>query len=350
LPKKTLALILTLALLTALCTACGRKNKANSGSSSSSSSSMMGGSSSSMTGGTNGGTSGSSGATGGMGGSDSSGGMAGSSGGMDGSDSFSGSAGGSMSGSVSASIGPGGISGSASGSTSTGISGSGSDTDSSSGSSSSSSNSNSDSSSAAANAAAPGDADAWMTRLVNAATPLPENFSVETVNIQGYDERLFDKRAAPALESMLADAEKAGCKLYLVSGYRSVERQAALFKRKTNAFLAEGFAQDEAERQAAMWVARPGTSEHNTGLAADIVSANWYASHDDLTADFENTPEFSWLLEHCAEYGFILRYPKGKEDVTGITYEPWHYRYVGEEAAAQIMEAGSTLEEYHAGK
>lgn len=212
--------------------------------------------------------------------------------------------------------------------------------------SSSSGSSSSGSASAAAAAAAPADGDAWMTRLVNAQNPLPENFSVETVNITGYDERLFDKRAAPDLEALLADAEAAGCKLYLVSGYRSVARQTALFRRKTNAFLAEGFNQDEAERQAAMWVARPGTSEHNTGLAADLVSADWYAHHSDLTADFDTTPEFEWLSAHCAEYGFILRYPEGKEKITGVTYEPWHYRYVGKQAAAEIMRAGGTLEEY----
>lgn len=189
--------------------------------------------------------------------------------------------------------------------------------------------------------------EAWMTRLVNAENPLPEDFTVETAAISGYDERLFDRRAAPMLESMLNDAEKAGCKLYLVSAYRSVKRQTALFRRKTNAFLSEGLPQEEAERQAALWVARPGTSEHNTGLAADIVSADWYAHNDDLTADFEKTTEFAWLSAHCAEYGFILRYPQGKEDITGVVYEPWHYRFVGKDAAAFIMHNDLTLEEYH---
>ncbi len=348
-----------MALLAALCTACGRTGGSSSGTTGGSSSGMtggsssgvMGGSSSGMTGGSSSGVTGgsSSGVTGGSSSGTMDGGMAdggmtdGSSGGvgsggMDGSGSVSGGAGGSLSGSVSGSIGEGGVSGSMSGSASLGGSGSSSGSD---------SGSSGDSSSVAANAAA-GD-EAWSTRLVNAASPLPEGFTVDTVNIKGYDARPFDTRAAPALESMLADAEAAGRKLYLVSGYRSVERQAALFKRKTNYFLAEGFDQAEAERQAAMWVARPGTSEHNTGLAADIVSANWYSTHDDLTADFENTPEFAWLAAHCAEYGFILRYPKGKEDVTGVTYEPWHYRYVGPDAAARIMAAGGTLEEYHAG-
>ena len=197
----------------------------------------------------------------------------------------------------------------------------------------------------AAAAAVPGED--WATRLVNAANPLPEDFSVKTVMIEGYENRPFDARAADALEAMLTDAEAAGCKLYLVSAYRSVERQRNLFARKTQSFVDEGFPQAEAEKQAAQWVARPGTSEHNLGLAADIVSADWYAGHDDLTADFDQTPAFRWLQAHCAEYGFILRYPQGKEDVTGVTYEPWHYRYVGREAAAQIMGQGITLEEYH---
>ena len=155
-----------------------------------------------------------------------------------------------------------------------------------------------------------------------------------------------DKTPREKLDDEVLALEAAGCKLYLVSGYRSVERQTALFKRKTNSFMAEGFSREEAEKQAAMWVARPGTSEHNTGLAADIVSADWYSKHSDLTADFEDTPEFEWLYAHCADYGFILRYPRGKENVTGVTYEPWHYRYVGKDAAKAIMQAGGTLEEY----
>ena len=199
------------------------------------------------------------------------------------------------------------------------------------------------SSSAAAAAAA---ADEWATRLVNAANPLPEDFSVKTVDIEGYENRPFDARAATALEEMLADAEAAGNKLYLVSGYRSVARQKALFERKVASFTEEGLPREQAEKNAAQWVARPGTSEHNLGLAADIVSADWYSNHSDLTADFEQTPQFAWLKAHCAEYGFILRYPQGKESVTGVTYDPWHYRYVGREAARIIMQRGITLEEY----
>ena len=145
---------------------------------------------------------------------------------------------------------------------------------------------------------------------------------------------------------MLHDAEQEGCKLYLVSGYRSIGRQRALFQIKTESFVKQGLALEQAEQEAARWVARPGTSEHNLGLAADIVSADWYTTHNDLTEDFEQTPAFAWLKANCAEYGFILRYPKDKEAVTGVSYEPWHYRYVGQEAAKQIILTGITLEEY----
>lgn len=209
-----------------------------------------------------------------------------------------------------------------------------------------SSSTTSSSSSAVANASA--GLSSWETILVNAKNPLPENFEVKTRQIKGYGERLFDSRASQDLEQMLADAEKAGLKLYLVSAYRSISRQKVLFNRKTEFYKGQGKNQIDAEAQAAKWVARPGTSEHNLGLAADIVSADWYSTNDDLTADFENTPHFAWLVQNCANYGFVVRYPKDKQEITGITYEPWHYRYVGKEAAKEIMEQKICLEEYAA--
>lgn len=186
----------------------------------------------------------------------------------------------------------------------------------------------------------------WALRLVNANNPLPENFEPETANISGYENRPFDMRAADAMEEMLKAAEQAGHPLYLVSGYRSIGRQKALFERKTNVFVEEGFSLEEAKEQAARWVARPGTSEHNLGLAADIVSADWYQHQNDLIEEFDQTPAFTWLIENCANFGFILRYPKGKEYITGVSYEPWHYRYVGVEHAKKIMQEQLTLEEY----
>ncbi len=201
------------------------------------------------------------------------------------------------------------------------------------------------SSSTAAAAAAFGDL-GWNMVLVNAKYPLPENYDIEMRAIKGFDERLFDVRAADALEQMLAAAEKAELQLYLVSAYRSPERQETLYNNKVQSLLDTGLSQAKAEAEAAMWVARPYTSEHNLGLAADIVSADWYSTHDDLTQDFEQTEHFDWLYENCAEYGFILRYPKEKAAITGVVYEPWHYRYVGKEAAQEIMSTGVTLEEY----
>ena len=186
----------------------------------------------------------------------------------------------------------------------------------------------------------------WFARIVNAANPLPEDFTVETRSIKGYDERLFDVRAADALEAMLSAAEASGNQLYLVSGYRSIARQKARFTRKTNYYISQGLGQAEAEDKASQWVARPGTSEHNLGLAADIVSANWYQTHSDLTQDFDQTPAYTWLEAHAAEYGFILRYPEGKESITGVVYEPWHYRYVGTELAQRLYADKLTLEEY----
>lgn len=105
-----------------------------------------------------------------------------------------------------------------------------------------------------------------------------------------------------------------------------------------------GYSEEGAREEAARWVARPGTSEHETGLAVDIVDKGYQI----LDRKQEQTPVQQWLMEHCVRYGFILRYPTDKSELTGIGYEPWHYRYVGPEAAAAIMEQGICLEEYAA--
>lgn len=200
------------------------------------------------------------------------------------------------------------------------------------------------SSTAAANAAVVDNF--WELTLVNAANPLPEDFKVSTCEISGYEKRAFDARAACALEALLSDAKRADNNLYLVSAYRSISKQKALFERKTAFYKKQGLSQSDAERAASAWVARPGTSEHNLGLAADIVSENWYSHHNDLNAEFDKTKEYDWLAAHAQDYGFILRYPKGKENITGISYEPWHYRYVGINAARKIKSESLTLEEY----
>ena len=190
----------------------------------------------------------------------------------------------------------------------------------------------------------------WSTMLVNKWSYMPEGYvpEVREISYEGVSplNNKFDVRAADALEQMLADARAAGYNMYLVSAYRSHDYQVNLFNRKVNEYKALGYDDTTAYNEASQWVAIPGTSEHCTGLAADIVSSTWYNHNSDLTHDFEDTEHFDWLYEHCADYGFILRYPKGAEAVTGITYEPWHYRFVGIDAAKYIMENHITLEEF----
>ena len=180
----------------------------------------------------------------------------------------------------------------------------------------------------------------WRLRLVNANYELPADFAVETADVEGY---LFDARAADALQSMLDGGRAAGVDLILTSAYRTYDYQQGLFQNKVQRVMAErGISQAEAEPIAAEEVARPGMSEHCLGLAVDIITSDYTT----LDYGFAQTDAAKWLYEHCAEYGFILRYPEDKTDITGIIYEPWHFRYVGEEAAAYIMENGLTLEEF----
>ena len=130
--------------------------------------------------------------------------------------------------------------------------------------------------------------------------------------------------------------------MYVTSAYRSYDRQVSTFNSSMQNRLDQGMTPLEAYLETSSQVAMPGTSEHATGLAVDIISTQ-YGELDERQGD---TPEQQWLMEHCQEYGFILRYPSDKSDITGIIYEPWHYRYVGKDAATEIMEQGITLEEY----
>ena len=141
--------------------------------------------------------------------------------------------------------------------------------------------------------------------------------------------------AAAALEDLFEAAAQDGITLYATSGYRSYSTQKAIFERKLERMD---------EKQANASVAKPGYSEHQTGLAMDIEGETTKGTG--LTEAFGESPEGIWMAEHCAEYGFIIRYPKGKTSITGYIYEPWHLRYVGKEAAAEITELGVTFEEY----
>lgn len=187
--------------------------------------------------------------------------------------------------------------------------------------------------------------DAWQLRLVSAAHPLPEDFEVpELTKLKGG--HAIDSRVYPALQQMMDDCRAAGLNPVICSSYRTHDKQEELFQKKVNTLRKQGYSQEEAETEAARWVARPGTSEHETGLAVDIVDKSYQL----LDEKQEQTPVQQWLMAHCAEYGFILRYPVEKSDLTGIGYEPWHYRYVGVEAAKAITEQGLCLEEYWMGQ
>ena len=176
--------------------------------------------------------------------------------------------------------------------------------------------------------------------LANAENPLPQDWSIQTEEVQnGYE---MDKRAAPAMREMIQAAKEDGVELMLCSAYRSVEKQQQLFDRSQQAYMAQGMSEEEAYAKTATETAIPGTSEHQTGLAADIVTPTYQM----LDAGFADTPAGQWLSEHAAEYGFVLRYPQDKQEVTGIIYESWHYRFVGKTHAKLMKESGLCLDEY----
>ena len=180
----------------------------------------------------------------------------------------------------------------------------------------------------------------WYLVLVNPWHPLPEDYQFELTTVTG--KYKIDSRCADALGQFLADCKAAGHTPYICSAYRTWDDQVYLFDKKVKSFTSKGYSEEEAKILAAKETAVPGTSEHQLGLAADILcqSRPWL---DDGQA---NTATQKWLMANCHKYGFILRYPKGTTPITGIIYEPWHYRYVGVEIATEIMTKGITLEEY----
>ena len=179
--------------------------------------------------------------------------------------------------------------------------------------------------------------------LVSRTHKMPEDYPIETKECGSATaiNKTLQTEAADAFLAMQAAAAEEGVTVWMQSGYRSVEYQEKLYTRKTQYYLDKGFSKDEALQRAAAVVNPPGCSEHNCGLAADLNSPE----HTGLDEGFENTEAFRWLCAHAEDYGFILRYPKGAEAVTGITYEPWHWRYVGKENAALLNRSGLCLED-----
>lgn len=180
----------------------------------------------------------------------------------------------------------------------------------------------------------------WRLLLVNPWSKVPEDFEVTLKTLpngQQVDERCYDD-----LQAMLSDCRAAGLRPLVCSGYRTQQKQEALYENKVRRVMNQGSNREEAMAIAAREVAFPGTSEHQIGLAVDIVDADYVV----LDESQEKMATQKWLMEHSWEYGLILRYPSEKSDLTGIIYEPWHYRYVGREAAKDIHDRGVCLEEY----
>ena len=181
--------------------------------------------------------------------------------------------------------------------------------------------------------------------LVNPWNPVPEDYSVEVIPVGEWqigEDQEIATLCADALLRMIADCQEAGYRPYICSSYRTQAMQEGLYYNKLVRVLEMGYSWDDAPDIAAQSVAVPGTSEHQLGLAADIIDSEYTY----LDEGQERTGTQRWLMENSWRYGFILRYPNGTTETTGIIYEPWHYRYVGERFAKDIYEKDVTLEEY----
>ena len=179
-----------------------------------------------------------------------------------------------------------------------------------------------------------------LLTLVNYKNKIPDDWKVDLVSLN--DQQSIDQRAYQELKNMLNDAKKEGLNIIVCSSYRTYDKQKELFVNKVKEYLKEGYGYNEAQEAASMWVAKPNTSEHQLGLAVDLVSKK----NQRLDDSQERTAEQQWLIKNCWRYGFILRYPSNKSDLTKVGYEPWHYRFVGKEHAKKITEQGVCLEEY----
>ena len=180
----------------------------------------------------------------------------------------------------------------------------------------------------------------WELLLVNKNHKVPDGYSVELEEVESTHK--VDKRIADSLEQMLTDARKEGLSPIICSSYRTNAKQQKLYNNKVTEYRRWGYSSEEAKELASYWVAIPGTGEHETGLAVDIVSKEYQI----LDEKQEQTDVQKWLIENSYKYGFILRYPTDKKDITMINYEPWHYRYVGIDNATYMKEHDMCLEEY----
>lgn len=176
--------------------------------------------------------------------------------------------------------------------------------------------------------------------LVNAKNPIPDDWKVDLVQLKNGHQ--IDRRAYDSLQKMMDDARAKGWNPLICSSYRTTSYQQQLFDNRVQRMKNQGMSEKEAIKDTEKWIAIPGTSEHETGLAVDIVTVE----NQNLDNSQLNSACQKWMMEHCYDYGFILRYPEDKVSITGIDFEPWHYRYVGYDIAQYIKQQGICLEEY----
>lgn len=184
------------------------------------------------------------------------------------------------------------------------------------------------------------DVEAWELQLVRYENQLGENFAPELADIE--NDQQFDARAAAHLKALIQAARDAGYTIYFCSGYRDYETQSIIYWNHINDFMEAGMTADEAHAETRLSVNYPGASEHQLGLAADLLEFK----EQEMESWIGGSGLMLWLEENCADYGFVIRYPENKTDVTGVSYEPWHLRYVGGEAARYMMDNGLCLEEF----
>lgn len=184
----------------------------------------------------------------------------------------------------------------------------------------------------------------WNLILVNPWESLPEDFDAEIVQVD--NEQYIDERIEEFWADWKEAALNAGHRLFFASGHRNIELQRANFNNTYQSYLNEGLSEEKAMARTKEYLTEPGHSEHHTGLALDIVDEEWIVSGNGLEPEYDTQESQQWLVDTMADYGFILRYPEGKEEATGIQYESWHFRYVGKENAQFIIAHDLVLEEY----
>lgn len=188
----------------------------------------------------------------------------------------------------------------------------------------------------------------WSLTLVGPDNPLEKDISSDQLSYVPNTNMQLDKRAIDSYQEFSKAASQAGYPLVIISAYRSISDQKQVFDGRVAQYMSQGMDEEQAQDKTKETSTEPGHSEHHTGLALDIVDESWQQNYTQtvLEEDFGQEDSAKWLAEHASDYGFILRYPEGKEEITKINYEPWHFRYVGKENAKYMEKHELTLEKY----